>query len=102
EEIKNRLISLYRILPMHILAVSLGKKESCSISAVMKGVQEIMDNVYKQKLNTKSIQNLTHKEIVEKGIEQLKFSNAIQTIGKKIVIKHPQFIRYYAATIKLN
>lgn len=100
EEIKNRLESLYRILPMHVLAVILGEKESCTISTAVKGVPAIMDTIHKQKLNSKSLQHLSHQEIIEQGIQQLKFSKAIQITGKKIIIKHPQFIKYYAATIK--
>lgn len=99
EEIRKQLLSLYRILPLHVVAAIVKNSGICSQVEVVNKVPEIITTLEKKGRNCKSLIQLTEQEIVEKGISQLNFSKVISVKGNTLRIKNLNILHYYAASI---
>lgn len=100
EELRTYLLQLYRILPMHIVAALLAKSGSCTQSEIEKKVPDIVVALEKGNRNCKSFIAMSEKETVEKGIDQLRFSQAITIKANKIEIKNMKIIKYFTASLE--
>ena len=100
EEVRKWLLQLYRILPMHIVAAILTKSGSCTQSEITHKIPEIVVSLEKANKNCNSFITMSEKEIVEKGIEQLRFSKAIVTKTNKIEIKNIKILKYFTASLE--
>lgn len=99
ETLRKWLFQLYRILPQHIVAALMLQSESYTRAEITERVPDIVEGLQKKKRNCKSLVNLTEDEIVEKGIDQLRFSQAIKVKQNKIEIRSRNSIKYYAAPV---
>lgn len=100
EEVRTWLRQLYRILPMHIVAAILVKSGPCTQSEIAHKIPEIVVALEKENRNCKSFITMSEKEIVEKGIDQLRFSQAITTKANKIEIQNIKILKYFTASLE--
>lgn len=99
EQIRKWLFGLYRLLPQHIVAALLFREKAYKMTDLAPMVPDIVSVLQKVGRNCKSLVDLTEKEIVEKGLDQLRFSHAVKVKQNKIVFFNRDIIRYYAASV---
>lgn len=99
EEIYKYFISLYRILPMHVMANILKNSGRITKTHAEEKVPPILSRLEKEGRNMKSLITLSPEEIVEKGISQLHTMKAVVKDNGTIRVKNRSVIKYYSATI---
>jgi len=99
QKIYDIFISLYRILPSHILAKILKEKQSISLNDAVSSINNILSQLKNQKRNTKSLDMLSPEEIVQKGIKNLLKEKAISLSKNKIKVKNQDIIDYYSSSV---
>jgi len=99
EQVRKWLLGLYRILPQNIVAACLLRSKSNNPADLPAMVPEIVAALQKEKRNCTSLVNLTEKELVEKGVDQLRFSRAVTVKQNRIEIESRNIIHYYAASV---
>ncbi|KMQ49987.1 Glycerol-3-phosphate acyltransferase [Chitinispirillum alkaliphilum] len=104
EKVFERFVSLYRILPLHLVAKGLSgveKGSTIDIDLVEKSVLRFRDQAVRENLNVKSVVDLTAPEIVKRGFEQLEKYKAIKRGKTFCRMKNPEIIKYCAAALKI-
>jgi len=97
--VKEKLLQLYRILPLHIVSLILKGKKSCTMNELISRVADTTAELQKQNRNIKSCNSLSEKEIAENGVEKLILFKTIKKSGNSLKINKIKIIDYYAATI---
>ena len=97
--LRQKLVTLYRLLPMHVAAYCLNKRPARLLTDLQHAISTIVGQLTQQKRNTKSLQPLTAKEILDTGIRQLSFYRAISIRDGTVHILKPSIIDYFAASI---
>jgi len=100
EVIREQLMRLYRIFPMYVIAEIVKKSGACTRSEVAQKVPALISALKKNNRNCKSLCSMSDKEIVEKGILQLRYSKAISVKGNTLKPKNIKMLNYYAASIE--
>ncbi|MBD3321275.1 MAG: hypothetical protein GF350_09295 [Chitinivibrionales bacterium] len=99
-EIYRRLLCLFRVLPVHIVASLLESHRACSLSSLKESVPLVLDSVRTEGRNVKSVGSLGAAELVEDGIRILHRMNAVRKRNNEIIVRNDPIVRYYAATIE--
>jgi glycerol-3-phosphate O-acyltransferase len=99
QHIYGQLKSLYRLLPVHVLAAVLNQKNPLVISEARENVGKLIDNLQAKPYNLKQFTNMNNTQIVEKGISQLLRFNAITADHGILSVKKPEIIKYFNASI---
>jgi 1-acyl-sn-glycerol-3-phosphate acyltransferase len=99
ETLHKKLVEIYRLLPVHIVAHLIKAQPQMIINDLQQRVLQIKERLANQKRNILSIENLSGGEIIETGIKQLTFYNAITINDKSIKITKPAIVDYFAAAI---
>lgn len=102
EDIRKRLVKLYRVLPMHVVAAALMRKNGTEANALTGLITEICGALEKNGRNCKSLSPFSSQEILEKGIDQLNNVKALSGEGNNVRIRSKKLITYYAASIDVS
>jgi glycerol-3-phosphate O-acyltransferase len=98
----KKLLQLYRILPMHVVAHLLHQNDNRlhdESHLVNQAAQAVADLKNKER-NVKSLVSLDGKSLVEKGIAQLIRHKAVSMSRGRVSIRNSSVIRYFAASIQ--
>ncbi len=98
--IYSQLKSLYRLLPMHIVAAVLQRKNPLPIAELHDSVSKLIDYLQTKPYNLKQINKLDKPQVVEQGINQLLRFRSIKYSYGLISIKKPEIISYINASIE--
>lgn len=102
EEIHKCFISIFRLLPIHIVAVLLKSKSQVSLSELEDQVPSILNFLDNENRNIESLKPVTAAQLIESGVSQLLRLNAITLKNKNVSIKNRNVIDYFAAAIGKN
>lgn len=91
-------ISLYRILPVHIIS-SIIKNGQDSVASVKSKIPEVVDQLVKNGRNTVLVEKMQASEIIEQGFYSLNRLGAVVIANDSIEIKKKVITEYYSATI---
>jgi glycerol-3-phosphate O-acyltransferase len=99
DTIRKKLLTLYRILPMHIIAYGLKNMKCSSKADLLPTIHKSIALCKSQYLNTRSLDCLSDADIVETGIKQLAAYKALNIKSNELRILKPSIIDYYAAAL---
>jgi len=101
EQIYKRFLSLYRILPIHIICAALKEHEGGSVNTttLKDSAKKIKDTVCRVKHNCKTLDASTDTLIVKDGLNALRKLKAIRIKGGEITIRKSHIIDYFSSTI---
>jgi len=101
EEIYNRFLSLYRILPVHVICAALKEQggESVDTNSLKENAKKIKDTVCKAGRNCKTLNALTDALIVKDGLNTLRKLKAVQVRGGEITVRKHHVIDYFSSAI---
>jgi 1-acyl-sn-glycerol-3-phosphate acyltransferase len=101
EQLYNRFLSLYRILPIHVICAALKARNSntADVSAMEEDVKKIKSSVCKAGLNCKTLNALTDNQITDNGLDRLRKLKAVKISGGRITIRKPHIIDYFSSAI---
>ncbi|MDR0307988.1 MAG: 1-acyl-sn-glycerol-3-phosphate acyltransferase [Chitinispirillales bacterium] len=101
EVIYNKFISLYRILPVHIVCAALKTSGEMAVwvAELENRAQKLKAAVRKAKQNTRTLDSLTEEQIVKEGLKQLRKLKAVHIKRGKVTAVKPHVIDYFAAAI---
>jgi glycerol-3-phosphate O-acyltransferase len=100
-QIRGHLLSLYRILPEHVLSFILHTSSCTSRREAAGRISHILSSLEKQNRNIKSLAQLSPEQIVDSGIKQLAGFRAVSCVNDKLLIRNRQVIKYHAASITI-
>lgn len=100
DEIHRRFLSLYRLLPQHLLAAALAEKESIRASEAKAAIDSLMELAKSNNRNVQFFEGMSSDDIFEKGAEQLQDRKAIDRNGAEVRVRSRTIIDYYAASLK--
>jgi glycerol-3-phosphate O-acyltransferase len=96
----RQLYTLYRILPMHVVASHLIKHGSGSLTDFADVFPEVISSLKKKGRNIKELEQNTAFENARKGIDQLRRIHAVHFRKNICSMRNESLINYYAATIE--
>jgi 1-acyl-sn-glycerol-3-phosphate acyltransferase len=99
EKLFETLVSLYRILPVHIVSLIIKDRGATTIEQTAEMCPEIVADVKKLGRNCLSLNPLSKQEIAEQGLAGLKQLKAISITGSTVTVRRPWLLRYYAAAL---
>jgi 1-acyl-sn-glycerol-3-phosphate acyltransferase len=99
EALRVKLLELYRLLPMHIVACTIKEHPSLHIDDIQSSVRSLILKLSHQKRNTKSLDALSDEQVIDIGIKQLSFFKAVEIKGNHLKIKNHSIIDYFAAAV---
>lgn len=104
EQLYNKFLSLYRILPIHVICAALKEHGSkpVDISAVEENTKNIKSSVCKAGKNCKTLNSLTDNQIIESGLDKLRKLKAVKISGGRITIRKPHIINYFSSAVLTN
>ncbi|HEX3019390.1 MAG TPA: 1-acyl-sn-glycerol-3-phosphate acyltransferase [Chitinispirillaceae bacterium] len=95
--LQSEFLSLYRILPVHVVA-SLLKKGYNTEAAIKAAIGGLIDQLRAGKRNIEQISGLESGDIVKQGLGILVKQNAV-TVNAEVVIRKRLIVDYYSATV---
>jgi 1-acyl-sn-glycerol-3-phosphate acyltransferase len=97
----QKFLTLYRILPLHIVSAILNesKHESMSVPHICEKVPAIVADIRDAGRNIRSIESLTVGELVEKGLSQLESYKSLTQKHSIVTMTDRSVITYAAATL---
>ncbi|MFP4162780.1 MAG: 1-acyl-sn-glycerol-3-phosphate acyltransferase [Chitinispirillaceae bacterium] len=100
KKLHNTFISLFRLLPIHVVSAALKDKETeCSLDELESIAGDMRKRAVKQKMNVKSIRNLTSGELVQKGLEQLGRIKAVKVKNGRVFVCKNHIIDYFSSAL---
>jgi len=102
EQLHSKFLSLYRILPIHVICAILKEQGDKPVDAgdLKENVKKIKDTVCKAGRNCKTLDALTDALIVKEGLNRLRKLKAVKISGGKITVRKPHIIDYFSAAVK--
>ncbi len=96
-------ISLYRILPMHLVAAALlfQKKGTIDLTILENRVKEVYSEAAQKGLNIKSVADLSADQMVAKGLQQLRRYKAVGKKANRYYIKKAEIVHYCASVLNV-
>jgi glycerol-3-phosphate O-acyltransferase len=92
-------LSLYRLLPEHVVAGALLQKQAMTKEECAEGVNRALTECRGLKRNLKTLEPMSIEQIVAAGLRQLRHVKAIRERGSLIEVHNPQIVGYYAAAL---
>lgn len=99
EKIHQKLQTLYRLLPVHVVAYAVKQKPSSGIGEIKESLRAIVTDLSRNNRNLESVNNLSIDQVVEYGLNQLAFLKAVSQKKDFLHIKNQSIVDYYAAAI---
>lgn len=99
EKLFEQFLSLYRILPMHVLARALYEFGEVSQEKLMDACREIADSGARAGRNMSYVLDMTGREIYTQGLEQFRFARCVSAKGGVVSVRKPSIVQYYAAAL---
>jgi len=101
DQVHRMLLSLYRILPIHVISAAIRESggDRVDAAAVEKRAADVKAAVIDACRNCKTIEPLTPGEMVGKGLAQLRKLKAVKIRGNNVIIKKSHIIDYFAAAV---
>jgi len=101
EHLHNKFLSLYRILPIHVICAILKEYDDKPVSTdkLKDNIKEVNDSLSKAGRNCKTLNPLTDALIVKEGLKGLRKLKAIKVRGGDVTILKPQIIDYFSSAI---
>jgi glycerol-3-phosphate O-acyltransferase len=99
EYLHSRFLSLYRLLPSHVLSRIIINKNSISRQGAVQQVDKLVAALRKGNRNTKTLDSLSAEQIIDTGVSQLSAFKALSCKKGLILISKPSVIKYHAASI---
>lgn len=96
KEIHRQFLSLYRLLPMHVVSVIVNGKKCVERDQVMEAVPSVVEKLRDANRNVKTLDSLSPGEIVDQGIRQLIRLGGIKTSKNVLRVLKPGIIAYCA------
>jgi 1-acyl-sn-glycerol-3-phosphate acyltransferase len=97
EIIHDRFVSLFRLLPMHVLAALLSKNGPLDAAHAVALVPDFLEELHAKKRNCRTLEPLLPHDIIAVGKEQLLHLGAIHINGGVFFEKNGPLLRYCAA-----
>jgi len=99
EQIRKMLVSIYRVLPIHVIS-SVLKAHGGSIAAadIDSAAEKVKAQAVESGRNCKTIGDMTAPEIVKAGLNQLRGLKAVLVRNGKITVLKDNITNYFAAT----
>ncbi len=98
-QLRTTLLSLYRILPHHVVAYLIIKKGCSSKHSCFVAAEGIVDQIITAGLNTKTLSSLTTREIITQGLSLLSIMKGIRLHNDALETLNPDVISYYSQTL---
>jgi len=99
ERIRKMLVSIYRVLPIHIVSSVLkARGGNIAITDMDGAAEELKALALKSGRNCKTIGGMTAPEIVKAGLDQLRGLKAVSVKNGKITVLKTNITDYFAAT----
>ncbi|MFP4013329.1 MAG: 1-acyl-sn-glycerol-3-phosphate acyltransferase [Chitinispirillaceae bacterium] len=100
KKIHRTFVSLFRILPIHVISAALKEKGSgCPVSELDSIVADLKKTAVRQGRNVKSLENLTASQLVEKGLEQLRRIKAVNVKNGVARVCKDHIIEYFSSAL---
>lgn len=99
ETIREKLMELYRLLPLHLVSYAAKQHPSLMLGELQKSLRETINRLNKQKRNTSLLVPLSDEQILSAGIEQLSVFHAVTVSDDHLKIMKPSIIDYFAAAV---
>jgi 1-acyl-sn-glycerol-3-phosphate acyltransferase len=96
---RQRLFSLFRILPQHLLAHIVRERTAVSVQEAETYLPPLLDSLRAAGRNLKSVEGRTPAEIVEQGRKPLLRLKAIAQKGDRLTVRKKFIIDYCAAPV---
>jgi glycerol-3-phosphate O-acyltransferase len=97
DELRRRFLTLFRILPQHLLAVILLEGGPMTAAQAALAVAPLVEKLRGGRVNLKSIDPLSSSAIVEQGMKGLLRLGAIKKGGGVLSVKKPAMLDYCAS-----
>jgi 1-acyl-sn-glycerol-3-phosphate acyltransferase len=101
DKLYGTFLSLYRLLPEHIVATALYGNKTMTKTECAEGVGRALSLAHERKRNLKALEALTGEQVLAVGLEQLRHVRAIRMRGPSIDIRNRMIVEYYAAALSL-
>jgi 1-acyl-sn-glycerol-3-phosphate acyltransferase len=95
----DQLHGLYRILPMHVIAMHLKNGDNRSVADLVGMFPSVITDLKARGRNVKQLEKLTPEQNALEGIRQLSRVKAISVKKDRCTVRNKSLIDYYAATI---
>jgi hypothetical protein len=92
-------VSLYRLLPEHLVAAALGGRGSATKPEIIAEIGRLRGRCKQQNRNCQSIDMFTDDQICAVGLKQLLHVKAVAVRGDAVVVTDALIVSYYASTI---
>jgi glycerol-3-phosphate O-acyltransferase len=92
-------LSLYRLLPEHVVSAALTGKKTMTAEECAGGVTRALAECRRRGLNLKTCAAQSVEQVLETGLKQLRHVKAVRVRGSVIEILDPMIVGYYAAAI---
>ncbi len=99
EIIQSLFISLYRVLPVHLVSAALRDDANCSLESVRNAMGPLIEKATRNKQNLTLINELSPDQIVDRGLKQLQKTKAIKIQQNNIKIVKEQIVDYFASSL---
>ncbi|MDG5816275.1 1-acyl-sn-glycerol-3-phosphate acyltransferase [Chitinispirillales bacterium ANBcel5] len=102
-QVHDTFLSLYRILPVHVVsrAINDNGADLFSNEECEKKVSFARDEAKSKGLNVRSVESVSCKVLVQKGLEQLEKLKAIKRTSSGIKVVRSDLINYYSSALNL-
>jgi len=99
-ETRRRLLSLYALLPEHLVAYALRESGTSRPDEVAPAMPDLVRRLEAQGRNIRAIRGKSGEELVREGVSQLQRSRGLTSNGSEPTIARRSILDYYAAAIE--
>lgn len=97
--LRARLLGLYRILPMHVVAGVLSAKAPVERSRAVDMARSLVADLRASGRNCKSLTYAVDTDLVDHGMSQLRRFRAVTNRRGELAIRNREIVDYYASTV---
>lgn len=98
----DRFQSLYRILPVHVLARTIKDRQDRTAEGLIQACRETVESLDRSRLNLAQVEGKSASELFEEAMGQMQYTNAVTMKNGAVVISKPSIVDYYAAALESN
>jgi 1-acyl-sn-glycerol-3-phosphate acyltransferase len=98
--VHQRFLALYRLLPLHAMALAIKKRGAIDKTGYIGDIEQTVAELRAQGRNLRSFDSLGPAQVIDKGLEQLRVMKAVSLNGGAVTVTRPEIIDYYAASIE--
>ena len=94
--------SLYRILPVHVLARAIKDRPGSAAEELAGACRETVDSLDSSRLNLGELIGMSPSELWSSRMAQMRYTKAVAVRGNEVVIRKQPIVDYYAAALELS